>query len=62
MILRYLKNWFRINNKTGCRFLTVDAYAQSLSFYQKNGFKYLTDKDQEKNTRLMYFDLGTISS
>jgi len=60
MILGYLKNWFRTNNKTGCRFLTVDAYAQSLNFYQKNGFKYLTDRDQEKNTRLMYFDLGTV--
>lgn len=60
MILRYLKNWFVTNSKTGCRFLTVDAYTQSISFYQKNGFKYLTDKDQEKNTRLLYFDLGTV--
>lgn len=54
MILDYLKKWFRSRNKTGCRFLTVDAYVQSLEFYLKNGFKYLNDGDQGKYTRLMY--------
>lgn len=58
MILDYLKAWFRIEKKTGCRFLTVDAYAGSLEFYLKNGFNYLNEEMPGKNTRLMYFDLG----
>lgn len=27
-----------LENKTGCRFLTVDAYAAAVPFYEKNGF------------------------
>ena len=60
-ILDYIKIWFIEKNKTGCRFVTVDAYAKSLGFYEKNGFNYLTTKDEKKDTRLMYFDLITIS-
>lgn len=65
-ILNYLKIWFVDKNKTGCRFITVDAYSQSLRFYEKNGFDYLTDKDvkdgknKQNGTRLMYFDLKQI--
>jgi predicted GNAT family N-acyltransferase len=40
-----------------CRFLSVDAYAQSLGFYEKRGFKYLTEKDKNEDTRQMYLDL-----
>jgi GNAT superfamily N-acetyltransferase len=43
--------------QAGCRFITVDAYSTALSFYEKNNFKYLTDKDKEDETRAMYFDL-----
>lgn len=53
----YLINSFITSNKTGCRFITVDAYQQSLTFYEKTGFDYLTKKDQNKDTRLMYLDL-----
>lgn len=60
MILDYLKILFITNNRTGCRFITVDAYKQSLSFYEKNGFKYMTEKDVNSDTRLMYFDLKAI--
>lgn len=71
-ILNYLKGWFRSeDNKTGCRFLVVDAYNNpgTLHFYEKNGFKllYKTEseerefhgiKDDEKlQTRFMFFDL-----
>ena len=49
------------NNRTGCKFITVDAYAQSLDFYVKNGFNFLTDQDIGKDTRLMYFDLSPLS-
>lgn len=61
IILDYLKIWFVDKNKTGCRFITVDAYSKSLVFYEKNGFNYLTDLDIAASTRLMYFDLITIS-
>jgi predicted GNAT family N-acyltransferase len=61
MILDYIKELFIINNRTGCRYVTVDAYGASLSFYQKNEFNYLTTKDKNADTRLMYFDLKTLS-
>jgi predicted GNAT family N-acyltransferase len=41
----------------GCRFITVDAYKEALSFYEKNKFKYLTENDQNDPTRIMYLDL-----
>jgi len=41
----------------GCRFITVDAYKNALSFYEKNGFKYLTENDENDTTRIMYLDL-----
>ena len=56
-ILDYLKEWFVDNNRTGCKFITVDAYRQSLKFYENNGFKYFTNEDINEDTRTMYFDL-----
>jgi GNAT superfamily N-acetyltransferase len=58
-ILFFIKNWFTTENKTGCRFVLVDAYnnQQVINFYQKNEFVLLTEKDSEKKTRSMYFDL-----
>ena len=60
-LINFLKSWFITNNRTGCRYLTVDAYIQSLAFYEKCGFNYLTEKDKKQDTRLMYFDLMPIS-
>jgi len=56
-ILDYLKIWFVTDNRTGCKYITVDAYSKSLLFYEKNEFKYFTDKDKNLDTRQMYFDL-----
>lgn len=71
-ILDFLKGWFRsFDNKTGCRFIVVDAYnnEQTLHFYEKNGFKPLYKTEQEERaflelnpedpleTRFMFFDL-----
>ena len=71
-ILDYLKGWFRsADNKTGCRFIVVDAYnnERTLHFYEKNGFKPLYKTEQEERaflelnpeepleTRFMFFDL-----
>ena len=48
------------NYPTGAKFLTVDAYKGSIKYYEKNGFSFLTDEDQEEDTRAMYFDLMTL--
>jgi GNAT superfamily N-acetyltransferase len=45
----------------GCRFIIVDAYKNALSFYEKNGFRYLTENDKNDSTRIMYFDLKDCS-
>ncbi len=34
-LLNFIKSYFVVNNKTGCRFLTVDAYADAIPFYLK---------------------------
>ena len=57
--LRLLK--ILMDNKTGCRFLTVDAYADAIPFYIKNGFVPLNEEDAGAVTRLLYFDLATIA-
>ncbi len=61
-ILDYLKISFTSNNKTGCRFIVVDAYNnnKTIRFYEKNDFKFITNLDNTEKTRLMYFDLATI--
>lgn len=71
-ILDFIKGWFRtFDNKTGCRFIVVDAYNndKTLHFYEKNGFKLLYKTEQEERdfleleneeplmTRFMFFDL-----
>lgn len=58
-IIEMVKNSFTTNNKTGCRFITIDAYnnLKTLSFYKKNEFEFFTEKDKDQNTRAMYFDL-----
>ena len=56
-LLDYIKGMFITNNRTGCQYITVDAYKQSLLFYEKNGFKYFTEDDKDEDTRQMYFSL-----
>ena len=56
-LIDYIKGMFITNNRTGCQYITVDAYKQSLKFYEKNGFKYFTEKDKDDDTRQMYFSL-----
>ena len=61
-LLNFIKSYFIIENKTGCRFLTVDAYAAAVPFYMKNGFVPLNDEDVDSATRLLYFDLNDIGN
>ena len=56
-VLNIIKSMFVINNKTGCRFITVDAYLAAVQFYEKNGFRMMNLEDNDPHTRLMYFDL-----
>lgn len=71
-LMEFIKSWFLdAGNKTGCRFLIVDAYNEDipLGYYQKNGFKFLFSSENQEaestgwnknvklKTRLMYFDL-----
>ncbi len=76
-IIDFIKAWFLSNhNKTGCRFVVVDAYNKEdvLHFYSNdnNKFSFLFKEEcQEKlynsvptdeilKTRQMYFDLATL--
>lgn len=56
-ILNLIKYTFTHGNRTGCRFITVDAYRDAVGFYLKCGFDFISEKDQSEVTRLMYFDL-----
>lgn len=75
-VLELIKYWFfDSNNKTGCRFVIVDAYNApgTKAFYERNGFKTVfstdeqektyrhLDKDTFLGTRLMYFDLISLT-
>ena len=76
-LLDFIKSWFiDEENKTGCRFLIVDAYncMVPLDFYQKNEFLFLFSTEQQEaenlgydmtkslHTRLMYYDLKKLTS
>lgn len=56
-----IKELFLADNKTGCRFLTVDAYMAAVPFYLKQKFEPMTSDDGDSVTRLLYFDLNDIA-
>ncbi len=70
-LMLFIKSWFRIENKTGCRYLVVDSYNTKipLSYYTSSGFIFLFDDEKSEkvahkigenltlDTRTMYFDL-----
>ena len=51
-----------VNEECACKIITVDAYIQSLEFYEKLGFKYFSDNDIDNDTRQMYLNLTPIIS
>lgn len=61
-IINFIKSYFLIDNRIGCRFLTVDAYCGAVPFYLKNGFIPLGEEEKESPTRLMFFDLASLRS
>lgn len=75
-LMDFIKSWFiDKGNKTGCRFIIVDAYNQKkpLAYYERNRFINLfSSESQEKEytnfpkerdlkTRLLFFDLIVLS-
>ena len=55
------KQIFTTRNRTGCRFITVDAYNDPavMGFYENNDFDFYLDSDSGEDTRIMFFDLRT---
>lgn len=47
-------------SRSAFRFITVDAYLSAIPFYEKNGFKLLSQKEEGDQTRLMFFDIMKI--
>lgn len=60
MIVNMIIASYQQDNKAGCRFITVDAYADAIPFYFKMGFVPLSKEDEGNDTRLLYFDLKSI--
>lgn len=71
-LMDFIKSWFiDKGNKTGCRFIVVDAYntVAPLKYYRRNGFTELFGSEEQEreytgistdtplNTRLLYYDL-----
>ena len=57
LIINMIISSYQRDNKAGCRFVTVDAYASALPFYYNQGFLPLSKEDEGADTRLLYFDL-----
>jgi hypothetical protein len=68
----FIKRWFKgPDNKTGCRFVLVDAVNDNhaIQYYERNGFLplfpriedeksfYDIDENEQLRTRMYYFDL-----
>lgn len=60
-ILDFIKSYFVFDNKTGCRFITVDAYNEAVPFYLKNNFLPLSNEADTDYTKLLFFDLDEIA-
>ena len=59
-LLEFIEDFFIVDNKSGCRFVTVDAYADAIPFYIKNNYLFLNNDDEDNRTRVMYFDLASL--
>lgn len=62
-LVNLTKKLFLTDNRTGCRFITVDALndKRAIKFYQKNSLQFLHSKDKNKKTRIMWFDLKRLT-
>jgi len=65
LLLTAVKYFFLEDNRTGCRFITVDAYNHPdvTRFYVKNQFEFLEMRESQRKGRLqlpMVFDLRNL--
>ncbi|MFH0824343.1 MAG: hypothetical protein V2B18_16445, partial [Pseudomonadota bacterium] len=53
-LLNITKLLFLTNNRTGCGFITVDAYNtdEAVGMYTKNHFAFMTEGDKDHETRI----------
>lgn len=64
VLLEAVKNFFLADNRTGCRFITVDAYRNAVGFYERNDFaRMLTKETEDPNapTVPLFFDLKRLT-
>lgn len=57
ILIKFLVTLYLTSSRAGCRFVTVDAYQEAVSFYERNSFVKLSSKLTENTTVPMYFDL-----
>lgn len=60
-VMDFIKSWFiDPHNKTGCRYIIVDAVNQEnvLKFYEDNGFKFIFASDEEEMNYMSGIDHG----
>lgn len=63
MMINYIIDYaLKQNEKCACKLITVDAYNQSLGFYEKMGFEYLSPNDEDEDTRQMFLNLSQFIS
>ncbi len=56
------KSFSSDDNKTGCKFITVDSYDNRVSFYENLGFKsYPKAYEKNKNTTALYLNFDQIA-
>ncbi len=64
-LLDIVKRFFVTDNRSGCRFITVDAYREAIPFYERNGFilaKTVEDEEDKcSSTVAMFFDLKRLT-
>ncbi|MBR6056629.1 MAG: GNAT family N-acetyltransferase [Victivallales bacterium] len=63
LLLDAVKHFFIKGMKSGCRFLTLDAYPERVGFYKKNRFRemQLSTEADDRDTIPMFFDLKELS-
>jgi len=65
VLLEAVKNFFLADNRTGCRFITVDAYRRAVGFYERNDFARMLTKeteDPDTPTVPLFFDLKRLQT
>lgn len=59
-LLYLIKSSMAFEQKSGCRFITVDAYNDAVGFYERNGFVMVNEFQADRRTQPMFFDLAQL--